>query len=230
LTASEPLALLSLSAKSTRREQTAEKGELKVRLIKMLGLAAIAAMAAMALVGVTSASATSTQLCTAHTGLTCSSPASSIHLVNEGVFRLLNELNPVLCLNVLIDATPLALGSPQSLHASSLALENCGTNSTHDNCEITVEELPLFNLLKTGLDEGSLTATNGQIYVICEQVLGWMTIECTFDSTGLLLAVAAGHATANQTPITEVGNSPLCPSQRRIDGLLKGLSAAYVLG
>jgi hypothetical protein len=201
-----------------------------MRPIKMLGLAAIAAVAAMAFVGVTSASAANTQLCATHTGLTCSSPANSLHLVNEGVLRVLNNLNAVLCLNVSLEATPLALANPQSVHTTALEFTGCGTNSAHTNCEIVVEELPLFNLSKTGLDQGVLTATNGQLSVICENVLGGLTIECTFDMTGAELGVGGGHATVNEMPLTEVGSDFMCPSEPQLDGLLKGTSAAYVLG
>ena len=201
-----------------------------MRLIKMFGLAAIAAVAAMAFVGATPASAANTQLCTAHTGLTCSSPVSSLHLVNEGVLRVLNDLNPVLCLSVSLEATPLALANPQSVHTTSLEFTGCGTSSAHNNCLITVEELPLFNLSKTGLDQGVLTATNGQLTVLCENVLFTQTIECTFDMTGAELAVGGGHATVNQMPLTEVGDDFMCPEEPQLDALLKGTSAAYVLG
>jgi hypothetical protein len=229
---------------------TAEKGESKVRLIKMFGLAALAAVAAMAFVGATSAMANgSTALCKTHEEpcltvaqlealqelqeemeetVTVPDPpvdnhATSVHMVNEGVGRLLSSLATILCLNVLVQATPLGLGNPQSVHATAMEFTGCGTNANHTNCEVEVEESPLSNLLKTGLDTGSLTATNGQSRVICENIFGFIDIDCKYNTTGILFAIGGGHLTANETPVTEVGSKALCPKTSTLDGLLKGL-------
>jgi hypothetical protein len=81
-----------------------------MRAIEKIGLAALAAMAAMSLTGATSASASSTQLCKVNTSLTCpeGEAATSVHMtLAEGtVGTLLAGLADVLCLNVLVEATP----------------------------------------------------------------------------------------------------------------------------
>ncbi|HEX5376020.1 MAG TPA: hypothetical protein VFW48_07665, partial [Solirubrobacterales bacterium] len=85
-----------------------------MRSIGKIGLAALAAVAAMAFVGATSASATSTQLCKVHTGLTCpeGNVVTSVHMsLAEGtVGKLLANTTDVLCLSYLAEATALGLG------------------------------------------------------------------------------------------------------------------------
>jgi hypothetical protein len=196
-----------------------------MRLVKAIGLAAIATLVATALVGVASASATSTQLCNVHTGLTCpeGQGTAAVHMtLSEGtVGKLLSSLATVLCLNVLATATPLGLANPQSVHAEA-EYTSCGTNSTHTNCKVTVEEQPLFNLLKIGLDEGSLTATNGITHLVCTEVgIFKVKVDCLYDSTGLLFKVGGQHLTAEKTPIKFIEGSFSCPENSQLDGLLE---------
>ena len=227
-------------SKSSSAEQTAEEGDLKVRLIKMFGLAAIAAVAAMAFVGATSASAEKpTALCKVHTGLTCAltdqwnhlNNGETIHSLNVGVGTLLSDIVDVLCLHVLTEALPLALGNPQNVHVTTLTILGCGTTSTHNNCTVTVETAPLSDLLKTGLDEGTLEGLNGQTRLQCSNIPLIGSIDCKYDATGLLFEVAANHLTANETPVTEIGSKFFCPDNPTLDGLLETLpdKRAYVL-
>ncbi len=199
-----------------------------MRLVKMFGLATLMAVAAMALLGAASASATNTQLCTAHTGLTCVSGATSIHavLATGTVGKLLSSPVTVLCLGVLVEATPLAEGSPQAIHTLEMSYTGCGTNSAHNNCTVTVEEQPLADLLKTGLDEGSLTATSGRTRLQCSS----LGIDCKYDLEGALFSIGAQHLTANEATITELGGKLLCPDEGFLDGLLESLSATYIAG
>jgi len=199
----------------------------------MFGLAAFAAVAAMAFVGATSASAnTSTQLCTAHTSLVCTGTATtSVHqvLATGEVGKLLSSLATILCLTVLANAEPLGLGNPQSVHGTAEYL-NCGTNATHTNCTVEVTEQPLFNLLKIGLDEGSLTATNGLTHVVCTEVGFFkIKIDCVYNTTGILFKVGAQHLTALKTPVNIVAGSFFCPENSTLDGLLKTLVNTFVL-
>lgn len=72
---------------------------------KMIGLAAASGLIAIAL-GASSASAsTSTQICTAHTGLTCSSAATAVHMALKAgtIGKLLSPIS-VLCLSVLVES------------------------------------------------------------------------------------------------------------------------------
>ncbi|HEY5709748.1 MAG TPA: hypothetical protein VIS51_10160 [Solirubrobacterales bacterium] len=200
-----------------------------MRLIKMFSLAALAAVAVMAFVGATSASATSTQLCSAHTGLTCGEgdAVTSHHLVlaSGTVGRILAAIN-VLCLGILIEATPLGLGNPQSIHGLTQMYTGCGTSSAHNNCTVTVQEQPLLDLLKTGLDEGALTALSGRIRLQCSN----LGIDCVYDLEGTEFSVGEGHLTANETSLNELGGQFFCPDESLLDGLLEALTDVYTLG
>jgi len=201
-----------------------------MRLIKTFGLAALAAVAAMAFLGATSASAeTSTQMCKTHTGLTCGAgnAVTSHHMVlASGTVGKLLSSTTVLCLNILIEATPLGLGSPQSLHTTSFTFTGCGTGSAHDNCAVTTTEQPLANLLKTGLDEGVLAFTNGQQRTVCAN----LGIDCVYDGAEMEVSVGGQHLTASETPTTELGGKFFCPNEGFVDGLFETLTNTYVLG
>jgi hypothetical protein len=187
-----------------------------------IGLVALATMVAMSLIGATSASATSTQLCKVHTSLTCGEGkgVSTVHMtLAEGTVGSLLALTGVLCLGYLVEATALGLGSPQSIHATTQSFTGCGTGSTHNNCVVTVPEQPLVNLLKTGLDEGVVTATNGRTRLQCSN----LGIDCVFDLEGIEFSVGGGHLTANETIINELGGKFFCPDEGKLDALLGAL-------
>ena len=200
-----------------------------MRLIKTFGFAAIATVAAMAFVGATSASATSTQLCKVHSGLTCEAgnAVTSHHMVlaSGTVGKLLGATN-VLCLNILIEATPLGLGNPQSIHTTAFTFTGCGTGAAHNNCTVETPEQPLADLLKTGLEEGVLTFTSGQQRTQCPN----LGINCLYDGAGMEFAVGGQHLTAEETAVTELGGKFLCPDEGLVDGLFETLADTYVLG
>ncbi len=197
----------------------------------MFSLAALAAVAAMALVGATSASAaTPTQLCTTHTSLaTCATASTAVHqvLATGEVGKLLSSLATILCLTVLAEATPLGLGQPQNVHTTASSYTGCGTSSAHTNCTVTVEEQPLGTLLKTGLDEGSLTLTSGRERLVCSN----LGIDCKYNNQTTLFEVGAQHLTAFETPTVELGGKFFCFGEGKLDGLLETLVAtpAYIL-
>jgi hypothetical protein len=205
-----------------------------MRLIKMFGLAAVAAVAAMAFIGATSASALNTQLCNSHAALTCAfgqgSTSVTMNNAHDGVISVLSDLVDILCLNVSLTGTPLALANPQLVHVTDQELGACGTTASHNNCEITVTELPLAHLNKTGLDTGSLLGLSGKKLIECENVDIFGTdIECEYDFTGLTFSVGAQHLTAFETPMTEIGSDFLCPNNPTLDGLLHTTANRYVL-
>jgi len=203
-----------------------------MRLVKTFSLAALTAVAAMALVGATSASAEfSTQLCSTHTGLTCGAGngVSSHHMVlaSGTVGRLLAAI-PVLCLSILLEATPLGLGNPQQIHSLNQIWSGCGSGSTHNNCTVTIPagQQPLFDLLKVGLEEGVLAAVNGQLRTVCSNI----GIDCLYDVEGMEFEVGGGHLTANETVVNELGGKFFCPQEGVVDGLFETLGDVYVLG
>ncbi len=204
-----------------------------MRLIKTFGLAAIAAVAAMAFVGATSALAANTQLCTSHTALTCGAAATGVSMTNSGLGSgvLLTDLVDILCLNITGSGNVLALANPQQVHVAHLLFTNCGTKSTHSNCTVSVLELPLANLNKTGLDTGTITgASGGLVLVRCENIdIFGIDIHCIFDATGSSFAMGAQHLTADDTWITPV-EGELCPEEAFLDGLLRTAgSNRYIL-
>lgn len=204
-----------------------------MRLIKVLSLAAATAVAAMAFIGAASALALNTQLCMSHISLTCSSggAATSAYMKNTGTGVLLSSGSDlaVECDEITASATPLQLANPQQIHVLSLTLYGCLTN-VGDWCEVTVLELPSFNLNKTGLDAGTVTATNGRIFVECEDRQFFTTdISCEYDLTGLVLSVGAQHLTANEAPINTIGSTFLCPPEPTLDGLLVTTENRYIL-
>ena len=192
----------------------------------MLGLAAIAALASMAFVASSASAETSTQLCKVHTSLECTAPATEVHQVlAEGtVGKLLSSLATVLCLNVLATGEPLELGSPQLVHGTT-EYTGCGTNATHTNCIVKVLAQPLLHLLKTGLDEGSLTALNGETLVDCKEVTIFKVhIHCFYLTAGILFKVGGQHLTAEKTPVEFKEGEGICPEKPTLDGLLKNLA------
>jgi len=178
-----------ISARSTGNQDNnlgapgAEKGVSEMRLIKMLGLAAVAAVAAMALVGGSSALAeASTTICSVHDSLVC--PGD--HEVEEftakaGTTVLKTNLATVLCLTSKVTAEVECelLDNPLKVLLSELDFLECGTNSEHNNCTVTVEQLPLLTVSKTRLNVGTVTVNKelpAEINVKCGKI-----INCTYS-------------------------------------------------
>jgi hypothetical protein len=188
-----------------------------------------------------------TVLCETLEGLICPTgkkvELEKIHLANstlpggpgtpEGTPTLLNSTADVLCLSVLVEAEALDLGvnEPQTIHANKLAFENCGTNSTHNNCEVKAEELPLFHLLKIGEDEGSVSALNGKVLVKCT-ISGFVKINCVYKLENLSFTAKGpqasktsyGDVDAKKTEAKLVEGGGLCPTESFLDGLLSPLA------
>ena len=190
-----------------------------MRLVKMLGLAAVAAMAATAFVGATPASATSTQLCNSHTSLTCSNAATSLNSQNDDTVYYLSSIVDIECDDVDSTATPLALANPQVEHFSGLDLASCET-SGGDACAVSMLEEPTTNLLKTGLDAGTITATSGEALVECEDVFFGTDLHCVYDAVGILFTIGAQRLTAENTQVDKVSGTH-CPDETFLTGLLK---------
>lgn len=199
-----------------------------MRLVKPSILGALLVIAASALVGPTAASATDTAVCNAHEGLACANEdlITETHSVAAAgtTVKLLSSLVDILCLSALVEATVLEY-APLGLDATSLVLTGCGTGSNHNNCTATVEELPSFTVLKTGLDEGIVTATSGSVQVECPN----LGLDCEYDIEGTEFSASSQHLTASEAPITELGGKFFCPDEGTLDFLLESLESAYVL-
>ena len=201
-----------------------------MKLVTKCGLAGLAALSIMAFIGASSASATfNTQLCATSSGLTCGTPAKNpVHAtLRLAPLTLLSDSIDVLCLNVLLNGEALSLANPQVIHGT-VSLTNCGSNSAHDNCTATVEEQPLFHLLKTATGRGFLLGLSGLERVKCT-VFGFIKIDCLYDYTGIeLSAEDPGLLKLEETPVAFVEGSGLCPEESSIDGELETLTATYI--
>lgn len=196
-------------------------------------LAMMAAMIAMAIAGAAPASASSAQLCKVHTGSTCpeGQATTQIHIVNQPgtVVQMLTDLVDFLCLTVLGKAAPLALGSPQQLHTTELAFTQCGTNVSHNNCTLTVEALPLLEVLALELNLGLLSASSGVVRASCT-IFGFIKIDCKYDLSTVEFEVNGGNPAKfeGEIPVGFVAGSALCPESSVLDFALASLEAAYI--
>jgi len=89
---------------------------------------------------------------------------------------------------------------------------------------IPTGQQPVFGLLKTALDAGTLTATSGQTRLVCAN----LGLNCIYDLAGMEFAVGGGHFTANETLVTDLG-SFIC-DDGYLDALLETLTTTKVLG
>ena len=224
--------------------------------MKMLGFAALAAMAAMAFLGASSASAKYSSVLCLEKEHVCSEKNSVelkvIHLTQSaGSIGTLHGLTPlfnVLCLNVLALGETLHLGELDELaeppvreqyeiHLTKLDFTNCGTNATHNNCEIKSLVLPiLLSLLTEELENGSgngwgtLTKLNGETLVKCNlPLIG--TIDCIYEGKGTTFKAentgARGMVTANGVALKKTAGSGFCSAESTItQGLLEPLPSS----
>jgi len=127
-------------------------------------------------------SAPATQLCSVHDSLVC--PGD--HEVEEftakaGTTVLKTNLATVLCLTskVTAEVEGELLDNPLKVLLSELDFLECGTNSEHNNCTVTVEQLPLLTVSKTRLNVGTVTVNKelpAEINVKCGKI-----INCTYS-------------------------------------------------
>jgi hypothetical protein len=221
-----------------------------MRLVKMLGLAAMVAVIAMAFIGIGAPSASAeTALCKVHEN-SCSeaNQVKLIHLQNTTgtVLRILNSTANLLCLSTLVDGNVLALAKPQQIHIISFTVTGCGTDVNHNNCTLTSNasaELPwLASLLRSALNLGIIALSEFEgmhptTRIKCT-IFGFIKTDCTWDHTGLEFEVegaehqaGSGHGmlTANESPVSLVEGSGLCPEESSFDFLLEPLEDTYIV-
>jgi hypothetical protein len=179
---------------------------------------------------------------------------------NGGLPTQLNSTADVLCLTILgravvgeltggkhkdpvtgeeLPSADGALGNAptgQEVHTTALKFEGCGTEAPHTNCTVTVEELPLWDLLKTGKELASLEALNGLVRVKCT-IFGFIKIDCTYEGKEFLFLVSGpnnperkttnGDLHAKNTP-AKLFKGTNCPEKSSLDGLLLPLQPVYI--
>jgi hypothetical protein len=204
-----------------------------MKLRKLFGSAGVAAVMALAFTA-SPASAGNTQLCSVHVSpCPAGSALPSLHVTNlvGSGGQLLNELVDILCLTILGQFIPLALASPQVLHAISWTLTNCGTSASHNECTITTEVQPLYTFLRLGLNVGRMIATSGIKRVRCT-VFGFIKIDCQYSEAGTEFSAAGGNPlvlTATEAPMSFIAGSALCPTEMLLDRHVVALSPAYIV-
>jgi hypothetical protein len=193
----------------------------------MFGLAAIAAVAAMAFIGASSASATSTALCTSDAAAVCA--AGNIYTGHiEGLAvepELLSSLGDVSCLHSVILGNALGLGTGPNGKAQLTHLElidftgHCEILVTKVACTVTTITLGLADLLKTGVNTGTVTSLGNEVRVVCLGV-----INCTFggEPTGTAVGATLPLSSSSLGTITVLnaplkGTGPLCPEVGKWD-------------
>jgi hypothetical protein len=192
---------MALTSHSTLVGYMPARRENQVRLIKMFGLAAIAAIAAMAFMGVSTASATSTVLCSEHpfdseAGSLKPCPTDKklehVHVEGKAGLTLLKGEGGIsvhiICHSSTILGTALLLGSPLVGHVSVLSFNECL------DCTVTVnDQVGLLKLLKTALNLGTVEAEGFAVSVDCG-------IECEYGGT-----VTAGLHAEGSTSSSDLG-------------------------
>jgi hypothetical protein len=177
------------------RRETAEKGELQVRLIKSLGLTAVAAIAAMAFVGASSAMAESTALCTANE-LPCQSANIYTGHVEATATNptLKTNVATITCESSTILGNALGLGNPLIIHLELLDLIGSCKTAGGTACEFeTLTPLGLLSVLKKlNTMEGTVSFENTWVLVKC----GFL-IHCEYGGT-----FTVGTALSSTTPLT----------------------------
>ncbi len=69
----------------------------------------------------------------------------------------------------------------------------------------------------TQLCAGVLTALSGQVRLVCSN----LGLDCLYDLAGVEFEVNAGHLTANETGVTELGGKFFCPKEGLLEALLE---------
>jgi hypothetical protein len=177
----------------------------------------------MALIGASSASATSTALCTSDAALVCA--AGNIytgHIEATAVNpELLSDLVNVRCEKSVILGNALGLGSAadgkqQLTHLELLDFTgSCQAVPPISVCTVATVKIGLVDLLKTGVNTGTVTSLGSEVRVVCTGV-----IDCTFGGEPKGSAVGAslplgstslGTITVNKAVLQ--GKGLLCPEQ-----------------
>lgn len=192
--------------------------------IRYFTLALIAVFGSLALLGASSALANQdTALCEAqHEGVEQACPpgtlASALHL-EAGTTELVTNTAKFLCLSSLAQGVVEGDGvakapSPLGVQLTALTWNNCGSNSTHQNCAFESRTLPLIDVLRTGLSLGAVTLLNVEILMTCDGI-----VHCRLGGTiqGLTIegalhngATHSGRLLVNGVNLPRLGGT-FCP-------------------
>lgn len=159
----------------------------------MFGLAAVAAVAAMAFIGASSASATSTVLCSENV-LVCPAAKKIEHATVTGLSTnalLLTNVANVKCTHSVISGTVLLLASPLVGHISLIDFTGCTESIFGSKCTVTTNNAGLLNLLKTAPNTGTLSAEGAEALVNCSTI----GLHCVYGNPTTSLSVKGSEGT-----------------------------------
>ena len=196
--------------------------------MKSLILFTTVAIIAMALIGASSASATSTVICTENV-LVC--PAgkkvelSLVHFEALDTKLLIGGGLFLLCEKILLSGEVLMLAAPLPIHFHSLTYTNCKLGATV--CTVTTTHLGLLHLLKTAPNLGELKDLANPTNFTTMHVVCGASIDCEYKWEGLT-GHAKGHndttgelgrVTYSEAFVTKVAGGILCPATSKLDAV-----------
>jgi hypothetical protein len=197
-----------------------------VRLIKTFGLAAIAALAAMAFVGASSASASTTALCSVNESpCAAGNLVTHVHYVDPSPI-LLSTINVQCNALFLGDALGLVTNGPVLVHGS-FTYTNC-----NEGCEVEDLKGGLILVLRTAANLGEVKGDGFEISVTCLGV-----IECEYTGANLVghglganLPTTAGDVSISEQQVDHKSRSILdiCPAKAKLDAKFVSLADMYL--
>lgn len=147
-----------------------------MRTINRLGLAVAVASAAIAVASPAAAMAEgSTAICRMNEPICpAAKRAAGVH-GKAGTVKWKIGMTTVLCLSSLMEASVegATLANPLHLKTEILTWNNCGTTAAHNNCEVTNEALPLYDVLREAIGlpiEGKATALGWKLKINCSNI------------------------------------------------------------
>jgi hypothetical protein len=174
-----------------------------MRLIKMLGLAAVAALASMAFIGASSASATSTALCTVDTSLVCAA-GSLISGHVEGIATkplLKSSLGNVECAtSTILGNIAIPLANPLKGANELVDFTTCKELTFGTSCTVTTESNGELLLLKTAPNLGEVKVDNVKVRLNCAS----LGLNCAYTKPATAL-----HAVGATLPLVNGGTTSL---------------------
>lgn len=192
---------------------------------KKLGFATFVALTAMATIGISSATATSTQLCSTDTN-PCKSAVTHVH----ETYPLLNietSVGLIVCSGLFLSTSVGALGSPQILKGN-FTYTLCKRNVS-ESCTVTEENGPAeIKVLRTGEEEARVTG-EVEFRVKCGSFL-----NCVYNGEGLegiaRGLLFGGSGSLNEQELKKVSGL-FCPSVAKLDiPSTEPLFATYISG
>jgi hypothetical protein len=173
-----------------------------MRPFKIVGPMVVAALASMTLLGVSSASATSTALCSIDATLVCA--AGNIYTGHiEAVatnLQIKSSVGNVHCEHATFLGNALGLANPLLLHIELSSFINCLDLTFGTGCTITAEELGLWVVLKTAPNLAEAKLNSIKVRLNCPS----LGLNCVYTKPATAL-----HIVGSTLPLVSGGTTSL---------------------